>query len=116
MKSLQDMEDHYVRHGHRGENLRKILKKDKRYAKTLAARKAKTMKNFSLNKAEKKKYVMSTDVDHEILRKIKQLERLPLTEEDSDTLKLIKSQLEHDWRKPLLKALEKIGMKYSREW
>ena len=70
-------------------------------------------KKISSSKSEKRKYVMSTDVDYEILEKIKFLERRNLKKEDAVFVKFMRSQLEQDWRKPLLKMLDKILSKYK---
>lgn len=63
--------------------------------------------------AEKKKYVLSTDADFEILAKCKQLEKLKLTKEDRYFVEFLKTQLEDDWRKPLLKTLNRLLKKYK---
>ncbi|NQU98853.1 hypothetical protein HQ533_05270 [Candidatus Woesearchaeota archaeon] len=71
------------------------------------------MKN--LTPLEKKKYVMPTDRDFEILAKCKELEKLKLTKEDKLLVKFIKTQLERDWRKPLLVKLNKLLRKYKEK-
>ncbi|MBI2147997.1 hypothetical protein HYU19_06040 [Candidatus Woesearchaeota archaeon] len=58
--------------------------------------------------AEKKRYVLSTKKDHLILYKIKQLEKLRLTEPEKFIVQLARTQLERDWRKGLIKALDHI--------
>lgn len=68
---------------------------------------------FKITQAEAKKYVLSTDGDFEILAKCKKLEKLNLTEEDKALVKLIKTQLEDDWRKPLVMSLNKLLEKYQ---
>lgn len=72
-------------------------------------------KKVHLTEYEKKKYGMSTDKDYEILLKTKRLEKLKLTKEDRFLVKLIRTQLEHDWRKPLMHTLNKILRKYNRK-
>ena len=62
---------------------------------------------------EKKKYVLSKEADFEILAKCKKLEKLKLLEKDRFLIKFIKTQLEADWRKPLLKELNHIYKKYN---
>lgn len=63
---------------------------------------------------EKKKYVLSTDADFEILAKCKILEKQKLAPEDKQFVKFLKTQLEADWRKPLLKTLDKLLEKYGQ--
>ncbi len=112
-KSLQKIEDFYMSQGHKGPELRKILSKDKAYQKLLKERKQRLTKKVSLTKTEKKKYVMSIDEDYEILSKVKQLEKLNLNKEEKFLIKFIRTQLEHDWRKWLIKELDKILLKYK---
>src|SRR3989338_8289395 len=114
-KSLQRIEDFYVKQGYKGNELRKILSKDKEYQKLLKERKQKLTKKISLTKTEKKKYVMSVDKDYEILLKVKQLEKLTLTKEEKFLIKFIRTQLEHDWRKWLIKELDKILISHFRQ-
>lgn len=111
-KSLQKIEDFYISQGFSGEELRKKILKDKAYSKLLLERKQKLGKQISLTKAEEKKYVMSVDEDYEILSKIKQLEKLNLRKEDKFLVSFIRAQLEHDWRKPLIKLLDRLLGKY----
>ena len=113
-KSLQRIEDFYMTQGYKGDELRKILSKDKDYQKLLQERKQKLTKKISLTKIEGKKYVMSIDQDYEILSKVKQLERLKINKEEKFLIKFIRTQLEHDWRKWLIKELDKILLKYKR--
>jgi len=65
--------------------------------------------------SEKKKYALSTDADFEILHQCKQLQKYKLTAVDAELVKLIKSQLEDDWRKPLIKALNRLQGKYRKK-
>lgn len=74
--------------------------------------KQKSKEKATLTIAEKKKYAMPTERDYEILLKIKKLEKLKLTKEDMFLVRFIRVQLEHDWRTPLVKALDKILKKY----
>jgi hypothetical protein len=66
---------------------------------------------MTITKAEKKKYALVKEIDSEILVRIKKLEKKKLNKEDKRMLKFIKTQLEYDWRKPLIKKLEKIEKK-----
>ena len=110
--SLQRIEDFYISQGYKGDELRKILLKDKDYLKLLNERKQKLTKKISLTKTEEKKYVMSIDEDYEILSKVKELEKLNLSKEDKFLVKFIRTQLEHDWRKQIIQTLNKILRKY----
>lgn len=56
----------------------------------------------------KEKYLLPEDRDFEILAKCKKLEKLPLTERDKNLVKVIESQLEENWRKPLIKKLNEL--------
>ncbi len=75
----------------------------------------KPAKSFPLTKAEQRKYVMPTSEDYEILKKVKQLEKLKLTKEEKKVVRLIKTQLELEWRKYLLMALTKLLKKYGKK-
>ena len=74
----------------------------------------KPIKIFPLTKLEQKKYVMPTNKDYEILSKVKQLEVLKLSKHDNRLVWLIKTQLESDWRKPLIKTLKKLIQEYKK--
>ncbi len=106
-QSPQVIEDFYLRLGYSGERLRKALKKDKEYQKLLNARKQKLSKQARATKTESKKYVLSIDADFEILKKCK------LSVPDKEVVKLIKSQLENDWRKRLIQKLDKLQEKHN---
>ena len=73
----------------------------------------KLTEKFNISPTEKKKYVLSTNEDFKILKSCKKLEQLKLLNEDKILVKLIKTQLEHNWRIHLLKRLNKIFEKYS---
>ena len=62
--------------------------------------------------AERKKYVLSTKKDIYMLATCKELESKILSPEDKRLCRLIKSQLEEDWRKPLIKIIKDIAKKY----
>ena len=66
-----------------------------------------------LTKEEKQKYKLPTDADLEILMKCKELEKSELSKEDAQLVELIKSQLEDDWRTPLLEELDRLLKKYG---
>ncbi len=63
---------------------------------------------------DKKRYVLGEKRDYLILDKIYKLEKQKLSPDEKKMLKLIRTQLEADWRKPLLKTLEKMTIKYSK--
>ena len=113
VESLQEIEDFYKNRGYRGKKLRKILTKDKEWLRLYRERLQKLTKRFYLTKTELKKYVMSTNEDYEILKKIKLLEKLKLTKEDKVLVRLMKTQLEFDWRKYIIQTLNKLLKKYS---
>ncbi len=112
-KSLQETQDFYENLGYSGDRLRKALLKDKDYFTILNERKKKLAKEIGVTKSENRKYVLSTDLDYQILGKIKLLESKKLDKEDTLFVKFIRSQLEREWRKPLLKMLEKLQSKYN---
>jgi len=60
-----------------------------------------------------KKYIIDEPRDREIFEKVKKLEQLKLNKNDKETIKLIKTQIEGDWRKYLLEALNKLLIKYK---
>lgn len=60
-----------------------------------------------------KKYVLKEERDFEILDKCKQLEKKRLTKEDKFWVRFLKTQLEDDWRKPLLRVLNGLLRKYK---
>jgi hypothetical protein len=112
-KSLQQIEDFYVGLGYRGIELRRRLSQDVGYKELLTERKQKLSEQFKISTEERKRYVMSTDLDFEILSKCKKLEKKNLTGEDRRLMKIIKAQLEDDWRKSLLGTLNRLLKKYK---
>jgi len=107
-KSLQKIQDYYIRNGFAGEKLKKALKNDKEYQKILAERKNKLTKKIKISEREKRKYILSTNKDFEILDKIHQLEKRELSPEDRRFIKFIRTQLVLDWRTPMIKLLNKL--------
>jgi len=67
-----------------------------------------------LTKQEKRKYVLADKQDYEILAKIHQLEKLSLSTEDKEFINFIRTQLEKDWRTPILEILNKLLKKYQK--
>lgn len=114
-KSLQEIEDSYKNRGYRGNKLRTILAKDGGWVRIYKERQQKLTKSFPLTKTEQKRYVMSTDDDYEILKKVKQLEKLELTKEDKILVWLIKTQLGFEWRKYLTRTLNCLLKKYQKK-
>jgi hypothetical protein len=113
-KSLQKIEDYYIRKGFSGDKLRQALETDKEYQKILAERKRKLVKKFKIAPREKQRYVLSTDKDYEILGKIYRLEKLKLSPEDRRLIEFIRTQLRLDWRTPIFKLLNNLLKKYKK--
>lgn len=115
ISSLQKIEDSYYQLGFTGKKLKQMLKKDKIYQKLLAAKKQRLTKDkeIRITLLEKKKYILSTDVDFEILESCNQLLARKISKEDREIIGLIKSQLEQDWRKMLIKKLGQLSKKYD---
>lgn len=59
------------------------------------------------------KYVLSTPEDYDILAKAMELEKIKLSKTDREVVALIRTQLERNWRKHLLKKLEELLEKYN---
>ena len=86
-------------------------KKSKQFA-SLHKLKINQMKKTNVTKKEKQKYALKLKIDLDTFIRIKKLENKKLNKEDKKLLKFIKSQLEYNWRKPLIKELDKIEKKY----
>ncbi|MBI3335805.1 MAG: Type 1 glutamine amidotransferase-like domain-containing protein [Candidatus Portnoybacteria bacterium] len=71
------------------------------------------VKKVKITTKDKKRYVLSTDEDWEILGKIYQLEKKKLSTEDKKFVTFIRTQLERDWRTPILQALENLLSRYE---
>ena len=112
-RSLQQIQDSYENLGYKGDKLRRVLNKDEEYQKIIKERKQKLTRQFKITPTEKKKYVLSTDDDFEILARIKQLEKKKLSKEDEALVRFLRTQLEDDWRKPLLKVVNGLLKKYK---
>lgn len=113
-QSLQKIEDYYFGKGLRGEDLREAVEADKTYQKILSARRKTLTKKFGVTEEDARKYVLSTDEDWEILGKIYQLEKKKLTAEDEKFITFLRTQLEHDWRAPIVQVLDGLIKKYAR--
>ncbi len=62
----------------------------------------------NLTSYEKRNYVMNDKRDFIILNKIKELEKKKLDTKDKEIIRLIRTQLEKDWRSPLIIFLNKL--------
>ena len=112
-KSLQAIEDYYYQKGLRSGKLRKATEEDREYMRILRQRWLKLTKKFRVRPIDKKRYVLSTDQDYEILDKIYQLEQERLSDTDKALVRLVRTQLEHHWRTPIRKLLDTLLRKYS---
>lgn len=112
MKSLQKIEDAYRNAGFAGSRLRRALEEDKEYQNILRERKKAVTSTVSVTPVERKRYVLSADTDYTILELCKKLEQRNLPAADRKLVELAKTQLEHDWRTPLLAALQQLQKKY----
>ncbi len=64
---------------------------------------------MKLSPEERKRYILPTEKDSEILEKIKDAEGLPdLSGREKMILEFLKTQLEKDWRTPIITFLEKF--------
>lgn len=112
-KSLQAIEDYYYRKGLRGDALRKATEQDSEYLTILKEKRSRLTKQFKVRPEDKRRYVLSTDTDYEIIGKIYELERRKLSTQDRELVKLIRTQLEHHWRTPILKFLNQLLRRYG---
>lgn len=110
---MQGIEDFYFNLGYRSKKFHSALKNDKEYQKLLKEKKQKVSRTLKINPAGKKKYVLATDIDLEILSQRNNLLKQSPSESDEELIELIKSQLLDDWRSPLLKKLKSLFKKYS---
>lgn len=111
--SLQAIEDYYYRKGLRGDRLRKATEQDGEYIKRLKEKRTLLTKKFKVKSKDRKRYALSTDQDYEILGIIYRLEEKRLTKHDQDLILLVRTQLEHHWRSPILIFLRNLGRKYK---
>lgn len=112
-RSLQEIEDFYIQQGLQGESLWEALDKDEEFHELLKQKKQQIREKHNITSEEEQKYLLPTENDYEILAKIKALETYPLTKEDKTIVGLIKSQLQEEWRKPLLSELNNLIKTYS---
>lgn len=111
-QSLQTIEDYYYRKGLRGDKLRQATEKDREYMRILRKRWSRLTKKFAVKLQDRRRYILSTDQDYKILGKIYELERKKLSEKDKSLVKLVRTQLEHHWRTPIIKFLDGLVEKY----
>jgi hypothetical protein len=111
-KSLQEIEDYYMSQGLDGEDLRKALNQDKEFQEILKERKREIKNKLGISDKDEEKYLLSREEDYEILAKVRQLESKDLTDNDKEVVRLILTQLEEEWREPLLNKLNELLEKY----
>ena len=109
--SISEIQHTLIAQGLRGEKLRHAIGDNKEYQRIMKRRVSKLV---TKNKKVSDKYVMSVNDDFEIMNLIKQLEKKKLSKSDREVIKLLKTQLEHDWRLPLKSFLEKLMRKYQK--
>jgi len=68
----------------------------------------KFMNKIKFKKEDLEKYALKTKQDFEILEKIYQLEEGDLDKNDEKLVKFIRTQLEDDWRTPIVKLLDQM--------
>jgi hypothetical protein len=106
-EQINEIIDWYAQQGLTGEELRKALGTDKTYQKLkLALKKMRKKRIASLE--EEKRYPLDTKLDLNILSKIHEAESLELSENERFLISFIRTQLEEDWRGPLLAVLDTI--------
>jgi len=71
------------------------------------------MKRFQIKPEDNKKYLLLENRDYEILEKIYKLENKALSPEDKKIVSFLRTQLEKDWRTPLVKFLDKLLKRYK---
>ncbi|MBI4434939.1 hypothetical protein HY635_03980 [Candidatus Uhrbacteria bacterium] len=113
MPSLQAIQDQYERRGLLGEALRRALAEDEEYQRLLAERQSTIARGIGVTAEEREQYVIATERDLDILDKVKRLDRCTLSEDDARIVALIRTQLEHDWRTPLLAELNRLMGHYD---
>ncbi len=72
------------------------------------------MEDSFVRLGDKKRYVLEKKGDYQILKRIYQLEKKKLSAVDKQVVKLIRTQLRHDWRMPLLRELNRLLRKYKK--
>ena len=112
---LFEIENKYIRKGYHGKKLVAALKEDKEYQRLLKVKRHKIRPLLkTASPSELKKYVLSEKADFVILDLIHKLEKKKLNRTDKRIIELIKAQLEHDWRRSLIRTLRALLRKYSK--
>ncbi len=111
-KSLQQIEDYYLTQGLTGEALRKALKSDGEYQEIWKERKKQIRNKLDISDEDEEKYILSRQEDYEILSRVRELESKPLSDVDKEFVELIRTQLEEEWRTPLVDKLSELLQKY----
>ena len=93
--------------------MRKTLEEDSEYQRLLQERKSRIRNKYGISREEEKEYLLPNEEDYEILSMVKLLGNKNLSDTDSQTVELIKTQLLDDWRGPLLDKLKQLLQKYS---
>ena len=94
--------------------MRLATQSDREYVQILKKRRMTLRKKFQVKSGDSKKYILSTDQDYIILGKIYELEGRKLSKNDKILIKLIRTQLEHHWRTPILRFLDRLLKKYHK--
>ncbi|OGM15856.1 hypothetical protein A2V56_05390 [Candidatus Woesebacteria bacterium RBG_19FT_COMBO_42_9] len=76
--------------------------------------KNKLFKDFDVTEEEKRRYIFDELGDFQILDLCRKLEKLNLSISDRKVVEMAKTQLEDDWRAPLLAYLQKLLTEYPR--
>lgn len=69
----------------------------------------KLRERYGIKPEEEAGYVMCEERDYEILAKIKELEAKDLRAEDEEFVAFCRTQLEDDWRAPLIEKLDELS-------
>ena len=69
------------------------------------------LQEYKMKIIKNKKYLI--DDDRYIFENITKLEKAKLSREDKEAVRLIKTQLEADWKKYLIKKLNRLLIKYK---
>ena len=94
--------------------MRKATENDEEFMQILRKRWLKLTKKFVVKPSDRKKYILSSDQDYEILGRIYELEKKKLSAKDKALINLVRTQLEHHWRTPIIKFLNRLLKKYSK--
>ena len=106
---MQDIGDEYYNKGLRGKELKNALSKDKEFKEVLKERLEKRTRSIKLLLGEKEKYYLPIDKDIEILSKIHEIEKWDnLSEEERMIVTFVRTQLQTDWREPLVVILNEL--------